>query len=92
MLELFKDKEAPPAAAAVMPRVKDATITQSHYVRVKYNDKVLELPQCQPSGQHHPKLGPSFCKLTAIFDLFQKNIPSNYAEACAGFVHKFGDV
>lgn len=92
MFELFKDKEGPPATAAVTARSKDAANTQNHYVRVKYNDKVLELPQCQPSGQHHPKLGPSFCKLSAIFDLFQKNIPPNYAEACTGFAQEFRDI
>ncbi|KAJ9068047.1 hypothetical protein DSO57_1032687 [Entomophthora muscae] len=78
MFELFKDS-----------KLKDESI-RNHYVRVKYNDKVIDLPQCKPSNQHHPELGSTFCKLSAIFDLFQKNIPVNYPEECAGFSSEFG--
>ncbi|KAJ2821938.1 hypothetical protein IWW50_004431, partial [Coemansia erecta] len=41
--------------------------TRDYYVRVWYNDRVLQLPTCRDPGAHHSKMGPSVCTLDGFF-------------------------
>ncbi|KAI0243717.1 hypothetical protein L0F63_001697 [Massospora cicadina] len=88
MFELFKDGRM---VSQTSPQLKEDTNAQGYYVRVKYNDKVLDLPHCKPSAYHHPKFGSTFCSLSALFDLFRKSIPNNYLEECRGFASEIND-
>ncbi|CAB4420824.1 unnamed protein product [Rhizophagus irregularis] len=68
ILELFESKE------------EFSSAQDNHYVRVRYNDKILELPACQNDDKHHPK-DKSLCTLKAFLTLvdltFQKIIFGN---------------
>ncbi|KAI7825079.1 histidine phosphatase superfamily [Kickxella alabastrina] len=73
--ELFKDK----AEQSKQQRAKQADLprpssvprdldTAGHYVRVRLNDQVLQVPTCEMPGKHHPAMGSSMCTLAAFFE------------------------
>ncbi|KAJ1654209.1 hypothetical protein IWQ61_005817 [Dispira simplex] len=53
-----------------------------YFVRVRYNDQFLTLPQCTPSDHHHPKMGPTMCTFASFYDTVRRAIPNNYREEC----------
>ncbi|KXN65636.1 phosphoglycerate mutase-like protein, partial [Conidiobolus coronatus NRRL 28638] len=73
MLELFKDTK------------KSTNPNPDHYVRVKYNQNVLNIPECAKPGNHHPELGKSYCKLDTVKKLFDKFIIDDFEGECKGF-------
>lgn len=52
-----------------------------HYVRVRYNDRVLRLPGCAEEGRHLPGDN-SFCTLRAFKEIIDKITPRSYKEEC----------
>ncbi|RIA89614.1 histidine phosphatase superfamily, partial [Glomus cerebriforme] len=74
-LELFESKEKS-SFFKLFSSAQD-----NHYIRVKYNDKILELPACQNDGQHHPN-DKSLCTLKAFLSLVDSHIPKDYIQEC----------
>ncbi|KAJ1845522.1 hypothetical protein LPJ70_002467, partial [Coemansia sp. RSA 2708] len=71
--ELFRDHATPPPQPAQRDLPRPPTVaapldTAGRYVRVRLNDKVLELPTCQAHGKHHTRMGPSLCTLDAFLE------------------------
>ncbi|KAG0168619.1 hypothetical protein DFQ28_005104 [Apophysomyces sp. BC1034] len=58
------------------------TKQEDHYVRVRYNNKVLELPGCSDKGKHHANGDKSLCTLDAFKKIVKDSIPDNWAEEC----------
>lgn len=52
-----------------------------HYVRLRYNDKVMTVPGCKPNGKHLDG-DESFCTLAAFKEIVDKFVPSNWKQAC----------
>jgi acid phosphatase len=59
----------------------ESSTQDNHYVRVRYNDKVLELPACQNDDKHHPN-DKSLCTLKAFLTLIDSHIPKDYIQEC----------
>jgi len=59
-LELFESKEEKSLFSKLFSSAQN-----NHYIRVRYNDKILELPACQNDDQHHPN-DRSLCTLKAF--------------------------
>ncbi|KAJ8657497.1 hypothetical protein O0I10_006799 [Lichtheimia ornata] len=57
--------------------------SQKSYVRVRFNDKIMELPACAAPGDHHSSGDKSLCTLEAFQKAIKDNIPDNWAEECA---------
>jgi acid phosphatase len=53
-----------------------------YYVRLRYNDKVMQIPGCKAEGKHL-KGDTSFCTLEAFKDVVDKYTPKNWKAACA---------
>ncbi len=53
----------------------------NYYVRVKCDDKIIELPECQKDDRHHPN-DKSLCTLNVFLDLVDSYIPKNYVQEC----------
>ncbi|KAI9292866.1 phosphoglycerate mutase-like protein [Neoconidiobolus thromboides FSU 785] len=85
MVELFEDKQHKSNQKQI------ANSQENYYVRVKYNDQVLTLPHCAKSGNHHPELGGTFCKMDAFVKLLHEMSPKKYYEECKGFKDEISD-
>ena len=53
-----------------------------YYVRVRYNDKVMQIPGCKVEGKHLPG-DTTFCTLEAFKGIVDKYTPKNWKAACA---------
>ncbi|KAJ2723442.1 hypothetical protein GGI07_002644 [Coemansia sp. Benny D115] len=49
------------------PNQRNPRATRDYYVRVWFNDQVLELPACRDPGAHHSALGSSVCTLEGFY-------------------------
>ncbi|KAG9306969.1 hypothetical protein G9A89_000883 [Geosiphon pyriformis] len=78
--ELFEDMSSKPN---ILWRFFNKNPTENHFVRMKYNDKEIELVECQQSGQHH-KDDRSLCTLQAFLQILESQIPKNYKLECYG--------
>ncbi|CAI6336512.1 unnamed protein product [Periconia digitata] len=58
---------------------------EGYYVRIRYNDKVMQVPGCKPQGKHLEG-EESFCTLEAFKDIVDKYTPKNWKHACASNV------
>lgn len=61
---------------------RKADPSASHYIRVQYNDRVLQLPGCAEPGKHHPSGDASLCTLEAFKELVQKFVPKDFYQEC----------
>ncbi|ORY98625.1 histidine phosphatase superfamily [Syncephalastrum racemosum] len=52
-----------------------------HYVRVRYNEKVLELPGCAGQGEHYDG-DKSLCTLEAFKKIVKEQIPDDWEDEC----------
>ena len=77
-LELFESKEK--SEKSLFSKLFSSA-QDNHYIRVKYNDKILELPACQNDDQHHPN-DKSLCTLKAFLTLIDSHIPKDYIQEC----------
>lgn len=44
---------------------------------MKYNNKILTIPECQKEGNHHKTFGPNICKIETIIEKFKENSNKN---------------
>jgi acid phosphatase len=54
---------------------------QGYYVRVRYNDKVMQIPACKADGKHLEG-DTTFCTLEAFKGVVDKFTPQNWKVAC----------
>ncbi|KAG2225334.1 hypothetical protein INT45_005578, partial [Circinella minor] len=78
IFELFKEKGTNSSWTSRIFGQKE----QPHYVRVRYNDKILELPGCQATGDHHSNGDKSLCTLDAFKKIVKDQVPENWNEEC----------
>lgn len=52
-----------------------------YYVRLRYNDKVMQIPGCKAEGKHLPG-DTTFCTLDAFKAIVDKYTPKNWKAAC----------
>ncbi|KAF1837391.1 phosphoglycerate mutase-like protein [Decorospora gaudefroyi] len=53
-----------------------------YYVRIRYNDKVMQIPGCKAPGKHLDG-DTTFCTLTAFKSIVDTYTPRNWKQACA---------
>ncbi|PVH99688.1 phosphoglycerate mutase-like protein [Periconia macrospinosa] len=58
---------------------------KGYYVRVRYNDKIMQVPGCKQQGKHLDG-DESFCTLEAFKEIVDKYTPKNWKHACASNV------
>ncbi|KAL5114245.1 hypothetical protein ACEQ8H_007854 [Pleosporales sp. CAS-2024a] len=82
---LAKEQGAAPNGMARKPlaelRPDQRDLLKDHYVRIRYNDKIMQVPGCKAEGQH---LGgdTTFCTLEAFKSIVDKYTPKNWKSAC----------
>ncbi|CAO2652535.1 Nn.00g008180.m01.CDS01 [Neocucurbitaria sp. VM-36] len=54
---------------------------QGYYVRIRYNDKIMQVPGCKVQGKHLEG-DTSFCTLEAFKSIVDKYTPKNWKAAC----------
>ena len=54
---------------------------QGYYVRVRYNDKIMQIPRVQSSGEHLEG-DTRFCTLETFKGVVDKITPKNWKAAC----------
>ncbi|KAF2843668.1 phosphoglycerate mutase-like protein [Patellaria atrata CBS 101060] len=52
-----------------------------YYVRVRYNDEVMQIPSCREQGNHYEG-DTSLCTLEAFKNVVDRFIPQNWKQAC----------
>lgn len=69
-------------------RKQTADLTESekrgldnHYVRLRYNDKVMKVPGCKAEGKHLEG-DESFCTLQAFKEIVDKFTPPSWKQGC----------
>ncbi|KAF2087146.1 phosphoglycerate mutase-like protein [Saccharata proteae CBS 121410] len=60
---------------------------QDYYVRVRYNDKVMQVPGCKPEGKHLED-DTSMCTLEAFKSIVDKYTPRSWKQSCASNLDK----
>ncbi|CAO3620405.1 unnamed protein product [Cunninghamella echinulata] len=55
---------------------------EDHYVRVRFNNKVLQLPGCAEKGKHHSNGDQSFCTLEAFKKIVEDQVPIDWTAEC----------
>jgi acid phosphatase len=81
----FKEEDAVPRG---MARKSMAELSQEqrdelkdYYVRIRYNDRIMQVPGCKPEGKHLEG-DTTFCTLEAFKSVVDKYTPKNWKEAC----------
>ncbi|RUS16144.1 histidine phosphatase superfamily [Endogone sp. FLAS-F59071] len=95
LLDAYDNKWPPFSSIVIFELLQDTTSSSSktswfrkadpsasHYIRVHYNDRVLQLPGCADPGKHHPSGDASLCTLEAFKELVQKFVPKDYYQEC----------
>ncbi|KAI7857192.1 histidine phosphatase superfamily [Circinella umbellata] len=78
IFELFKEKGTNLSWTSRIFGQKE----QPHYVRVRYNDKILELPGCHAIEDHHSSGDKSLCTFEAFKKIVKDQVPENWNEEC----------
>ncbi|PYI01429.1 acid phosphatase [Aspergillus sclerotiicarbonarius CBS 121057] len=93
-IELFQDRNTAPrlGGGTGWPGIGRTPISelsdqqkqslQHHYVRLRYNDGVLVVPGCRPSGRNW-RGDPSFCTLAAFKEIVDRFTPTAWRDSCA---------
>lgn len=55
---------------------------RGYYVRIRYNDKIMQVPGCKQEGKHLEG-DTTFCTLEAFKSIADKYTPKNWKHACA---------
>ncbi|KAJ4360347.1 uncharacterized protein N0V89_000909 [Didymosphaeria variabile] len=58
---------------------------KDYYVRIRYNDRIMQVPGCKPEGKHLDG-DMTFCTLEAFKGIVDKYTPKNWKHACASNV------
>ncbi|CAG8482975.1 13993_t:CDS:2 [Acaulospora colombiana] len=89
-IELFQQRQGPHSSQTyAIPKISDtvdrkksdAEKYDGYFVRVKYNNKILELPGCKKNGAHHTN-DKSLCTLKAFLEVLDKQIPVDLEKEC----------
>ncbi|KAF2714876.1 phosphoglycerate mutase-like protein [Pleomassaria siparia CBS 279.74] len=64
---------------------KQKDVLKGYYVRLRYNDKIMQVPGCKPDGKHLDG-DTTFCTLEAFKSIADKYTPKNWKYACASNV------
>ncbi|KAI5289630.1 hypothetical protein KEM54_003524 [Ascosphaera aggregata] len=67
-------------SAAAVQKAKEAAL-QNHYVRLRFNDKVMRVPGCALPG-NHLEGDTSFCTLAAFMEITEKFRPKDWKAEC----------
>ncbi|KAL4934535.1 putative acid phosphatase [Aspergillus undulatus] len=76
----------PPSSAARQPLstlpefARDSL--QKHYVRIRYNDKVVRIPGCAAKSENHLPGDETFCTLDAFKEIVDKFTPKSWKNEC----------
>ncbi|SAL96061.1 hypothetical protein [Absidia glauca] len=54
----------------------------NNYVRVRFNNKILELPGCAEKGNHHSNGDQSLCTLEAFKKIVKDQVPEDWTAEC----------
>ncbi|CAG8464911.1 697_t:CDS:2 [Acaulospora morrowiae] len=87
IIELFQQKSSSSQAKIDdKDRVKNRKTVDienqgEYFVRVKYNNKILELSGCQKNGTHHTN-DKSLCTLKAFLEILNEQIPVDFEKEC----------
>ena len=92
VFELFRDARAAPSSApasspssrtpyASLPPAERARL-DGHWVRVRYNDRVVALPGCRAAGRHWGN-DETVCSLRAFKEVVDEFTPDDWRAACA---------
>ncbi|KAK0658248.1 putative acid phosphatase SPBC4.06 [Lasiodiplodia hormozganensis] len=78
---------APRPEGIARKRMEELTTQQKellrdYYVRVRYNDKIMQVPGCKAAGKHLEG-DTSFCTLEAFKSIVDKYTPESWKGACA---------
>jgi acid phosphatase len=81
----FKEAEFTPTGMARKP-MSELTAPQreelkDHYVRIRYNDKIMQVPGCKAEGKHLEG-DTTFCTLEAFKSIVDQFTPKNWKSAC----------
>jgi acid phosphatase len=81
----FKEDGSIPQGMARKP-ITELTAAQrdelnDYYVRIRYNDKIMQVPGCKPEGKHLEG-DTTFCTLEAFKSIVDKYTPQNWKSAC----------
>jgi acid phosphatase len=81
----FKEEGLEPEGIARKP-IADLTASQrdglkDFYVRIRYNDKIMQVPGCKAEG-NHLEGDTTFCTLEAFKSVVDKFTPKNWKSAC----------
>ncbi|RUP52188.1 hypothetical protein BC936DRAFT_138072 [Jimgerdemannia flammicorona] len=89
IFELLQDTTVPPKKTsswfpAIFASKKPDPVASAstHYVRVRYNDRILRLPGCAALGAHHASEDTSLCTMDAFRKIVEGQVPKNYIEEC----------
>jgi acid phosphatase len=55
----------------------------NNYVRVRFNNKILELPGCAEKGNHHSNGDQSLCTLEAFKKIVKDQVPEDWTAECS---------
>ncbi|KAL4956000.1 histidine acid phosphatase [Aspergillus filifer] len=55
---------------------------QKHYVRIRYNDKVVKIPGCAAKPENHLPGDETFCTLDAFKEIVDKFTPKSWKNEC----------
>ncbi|RDW90232.1 putative acid phosphatase [Aspergillus mulundensis] len=55
---------------------------QEHYVRIRYNDRVVRIPGCAVKPENHLPGDDTFCKLDAFKEIVDKFTPKSWRSEC----------
>lgn len=72
---------SPPSVRGPITNPADLEELNNHYVRIRYNDKVMLMPGCAASGKHLPG-DESFCTLKAFKEIVDKFTPESWKDEC----------
>lgn len=65
----------------------DKAKLDGYFVRIRYNDKVMKIPGCKPTGKHFEG-DESFCTLEAFKSIVDKYTPSHWKGGCLANLEK----
>jgi acid phosphatase len=83
--KMFKEEGLKPERMARKP-LTDFTAAQrdelkDFYVRIRYNDKIMQVPGCKTEGKHLEG-DTTFCTLEAFKSIVDKYTPKNWKAEC----------
>jgi len=79
--ELFSKPVKPAAPSSYLQSIFGAVPKREHYIRMRYQNRNLELPFCKGPGQHLPG-SPEFCALTVFQQRVRELTPDDWEKEC----------